>query len=115
MKKVLILVTLTVLLILADIAFGTELRLHATFKTMVLFFSIQTFALWRMESLVPQEWQVYVSLVKITVRFLSSLVLIAVLLYSHDERVLLTIQFIGLYLTYMIFEIVFALTNLRRN
>lgn len=114
-KQIPTLIVISALLLLIEAFFGEELGLHPSFRTLVIFFTVQTFVLWRIEFLTPEEWKVHVSLVKVAVRLLSSLVFIAILLYTQEERISLTIQFILLYLSYMIFEIVFALTNLRRN
>ena len=82
---------------------------------MVLFFAIQGAALFRIDQWVPKEWEVQVSLVKIVIRLLSSMVFILVLFLTKEDLFSLVIQFICIYLVYMIFEIVEALTNLRRN
>ncbi|MEQ8903669.1 hypothetical protein [Ekhidna sp.] len=115
MKKWISLIFITGILLLAEYFFGVELNLHSTFNLMVLFFAIQGFVLFRIDHWTPKEWSTQMSLVKIVIRLLSSLVFITVLMFTQSDQFNLVIQFIILYLIFMIFEIVMALTNLRRN
>ncbi|WP_370088892.1 hypothetical protein [Ekhidna sp.] len=115
MKKWITLILLTVLLIAAEQLLASKIEFHPAYLLMVMFFAIQTFVLFRMESWAPKEWSTQVSLVKVVLRLLSSLIFILVLMYTQTDLFNLVVQFIILYLVYMIFEIVMALTNLRRN
>ena len=115
MKKWILLAAITaVLLLLSEVPSIAE-QLHPTFIFMVVFFTVQAFVLLRMDVLIPEEWKVQGSLVKIIIRFLSSAIFILVLIYQYNEPFNLVFQFIIIYLIYMIFEIGVALTNLRRN
>ena len=102
-------------LLVVDHFFASQLGLHASFQIMVLFFGIQTFVLFRLDHFLPEELSAQGSLIKITLRMLLSMTLIAVLVYTQEDRFALVVQFVSLYLLFMIFEIVTALTNLRRN
>ncbi|MEQ6168064.1 MULTISPECIES: hypothetical protein [unclassified Ekhidna] len=115
MKKWITLALITVSLLVAGYYFESDLNLHESYFIMVAFFAIQALVLFRIEMWAPDEWKVQISLVKIVIRLLSSLVFIMILIYTHDDLRNLVIQFIILYLIFMIFEIVEALTNLRRN
>lgn len=114
-KKWFALIAITGILLLAEYFFSRTLSFHPAFKLMVLFFAAQAFVLFRIDHWAPKEWIVQMSLVKIIIRLLSSLTFILVLIYTQEDSYNLVLQFIILYLGYMIFEIVEALTNLRRN
>ncbi|SNS54057.1 hypothetical protein SAMN05421640_0586 [Ekhidna lutea] len=92
-----------------------NVKLHPSWNLMIAFFAIQTIILFRVDQWAPKEWKPQASLVKIIIRLLSSMVFILVLVYTQEDLYNLVIQFIIIYLIYMIFEIVEALTNLRRN
>lgn len=113
MKKWIYLSIITLALLSAEFVIADVL--HSTYRLTVLFFAIQVFVLFRLENWAPKEWAVQVSMVKIIIRLLSSMVFILVLVYTQDDLYRMVIQFIAIYLVYMIFEIVIALTNLRRN
>ncbi|MEQ9468820.1 MAG: hypothetical protein RLN88_15530 [Ekhidna sp.] len=115
MKKWIILIAITSILLVINFAFSQELKLHQTFQTMVFFFTAQAFVLFRIDYWTSREWSAQIALVKIVIRLLSSLIFILVLIYTQTDHFTLVIQFIILYLIFMIFEIVMALTNLRRN
>ena len=115
MKKWLTLITLVGLAWLIGYAFENELGIHPSYNLMVAFFAIQTFVLFRIDQWAPQEWKTQVSLVKMVLRLLSSLIFLTVLIFSKQDVYNMVIQFIILYLIFMIFEIVEALTNLREN
>lgn len=115
MKKWLALIAITGLLLIAEFLFSSTISFHPAFRLMVFFFAAQAFVLFRIDHWAPEEWKVQMSMVKIVVRLLSAMVFILVLIYSYEDRYVLVVQFIILYLIYMIFEIVEALTNLRRN
>lgn len=115
MKKWVLLVITTAVLIFVGLLWKVELKLHDTYMTMVGFFAVQTFVLFRLEQWVPKEWAVQLSMVKIALRLLSSLVFILILMLNNSDLFTLVVQFIIIYLIYMVFEIGNALTNLRQN
>ena len=116
MRKYLFLVGLVTLLIMSDRLlgfYGFELTclLHT-----ILFFGVQTLVLFRIEDLLDEERRVLASLLKITVRLLSALVFLLAIVYSQQAvNNGFYIQFIILYLVFLIFENGLALANLRRN
>lgn len=115
MNKWLLLGLITGTLLLAGSILSEELHLTDKFFITVAFFAIQAIVLFRIDKLAPEEWKVQVSMVKIIIRLLSSLVFITILVYTQENGFQNVVQFIILYLIFMIFEIVEALTNLRRN
>ena len=115
MKKWVFLTLITSVLFLVGFLFKIDLNLHKSYNILVLFFTIQTFVLFRIDQWVPKEWAVQVSLAKVVIRLLSSMVFIAVLMFTQDDLFNLVVQFICIYFIYMLFEIGSALTNLRRN
>lgn len=115
MKKWITLALITGILLTVGYYLKSDLNLHEAYYIMVTFFAVQALVLFRIDLWAPSEWKVQISLVKIVIRLLSSLVFIMVLIYTQDDLRMLVIQFIILYLIFMIFEIVEALTNLRRN
>ena len=92
--------------------------LHKQFPALILFFYLQSLAVWWMLRLGEKSnWEspVYV-LGGITFRFLTGLFFLAILFIMKPENIRpLMIQFIVLYLVYLIFELFAALPNLRRN
>ncbi|MEO9870504.1 hypothetical protein [Ekhidna sp.] len=115
MKKWIALGAIAILLLVLGYFFEEELALHSSFQVMIFFFVSQAFVLFRIDHWAPKEWSVQMSMVKIVIRLLSSLVFILILIYSQSDHFNLVVQFIVLYLVFMIFEIVTSLTNLRRN
>ncbi len=115
MKKWILLGLITIALVGINQIDLFKANLHAAYLVIVLFFAIQTFVLLRIDILIPDEWKIQSSLIKIIIRFLSSAVFILIIIYQYEDRFNLVIQFILIYLVYMIFEIVVSLTNLRRN
>lgn len=115
MKKWILLGIIVLVLLLVNYFLADELSLHATYNLIVGFFAIQTFVLFRIDHWAPKEWTVQVSLAKIVIRLLASLVLALVLIMTQDDKFNLVIQFFSIYLIFMVFEIGMALTNLRRN
>ncbi|WP_421764067.1 hypothetical protein [Ekhidna sp.] len=109
------LIGIMVALLSVEYLLAKSIDFHPAFKLMVFFFTAQGFVLFRIDHWAPKEWKVQMSMVKIVIRLLSSMVFILVLIYSQNDQFNLVVQFIILYLIYMIFEIVEALTNLRRN
>lgn len=115
MKKWLYLAIITAILLSAEYVLTDFVELHPSYNLMVVFFAAQAFVLFRLDHWAPKEWSVQMSLVKIVLRLISSMILILVLVYTQEDPFRMVIQFIAIYLVYMIFEIVIALTNLRRN
>lgn len=115
MSKWIYLAVITAFLLIISYFFSEQWHLHPAFNTMVAFFAAQAFILFRLDHWLPNKWEVQLSLVKIVIRFLTSLFFILALFFIHTDLFNLVVQFIALYLAYMIFEIVIALTNLRRN
>ena len=115
MNKWIKLAILAVFLVLFDYFLHDSLGLHDAFLLMIIFFVIQTFALFRLDSLVSEDWKVQMTLVKITLRLLSTLVFILVVMLNYTDRFQLVVQFFSLYLVFLTFEIILALANLRRN
>ncbi len=115
MKKWIYLILLTGILLGGNYFFQEHLNLHSSFDLIVLFFFGLTVVYFRLDHWLRKEWQVQVSLVKIILRFLLSLVFILIMIKTKDDDMNLVIQFISLYLIFMVFEIVVSLTNLRRN
>ena len=115
MKKWLYLAIITAILLSAEYVLTDIVELHPSYKLMVVFFAAQAFVLFRLDHWAPKEWSVQMSLVKIVLRLISSMILILLLVYTQEDPFRMVIQFIAIYLVYMIFEIVIALTNLRRN
>lgn len=115
MKKWIYLIVLTCILLLGDFLLADTFKLHPTFRISTMFLSVLTFTYFRLDHWVPKEWKAQVALVKIASRLLLSLGFIAVLIYTQEDVQVMVIQFIVLYLIFMVFEIVVSLTNLRRN
>ena len=115
MNKWLYLVIISGIALIISHLYGSALGLHTAFDLMVLFFFSKTFFLFRLDHWVPKEWAIHLTMVKITLRMLLSLTFLIILVYTQEEKFSLVIQFMVLYLVFMIFEIVVALTNLRRN
>ena len=115
MRKWIYLAAITISLLLVGYFFESRLNLDQLYYLIVAFFAIQTIVFFRIDQWAPKEWQSQISLVKIVLRLLTSLVFITILIYTQENPRDLVIQFIIIYLIYMIFEIASALTNLRRN
>lgn len=115
MNKWITLGVITIGLLLIGHFGSSYLNLHTAYYLIVVFFATQTIVLFRIDQWAPSEWQTQVALVKIVIRLITSLVFILILVYTQEDLVNMVIQVILIYLTYMIFEIVGALTNLRRN
>ena len=115
MKKWIALSILAALLIGFDYFFHARFGLHEAFLLIVIFFIVQTFVLFRIDGITKEEWKVQMAMVKITLRLLSALVFILVVMLSYSDRFQLVVQFFSLYLAFMTFEIIMALANLRRN
>jgi len=115
MKKWTRLGLITTLLLLVNYSFGDRLSLHTAYSLIVVFFATQTFVLFKMDDWIPQKWSVQSSLIKIIIRLLTSMILALVLLITQENKFNLIIQFLGIYLIFMVFEIGSALIKLQRN
>ena len=115
MRKWILLAVITLALLVFGYLNTSAFVLGQTYYIILAFFSIQTIVLFRVDQLAPVQWKVQVSLVKIVLRLLTALIFFTVLLYTSESPINTVIQFIVIYLIFMIFEIVEALTNLRRN
>jgi len=114
MKKEVLWLTL-ISLFVAGISFVPNGPWHPSYLVIVSFFFFQTLGLISLDAIVPEEWSAQVSMVKIILRLLSSLIFITVLMYAYENLFVLVIHFVSIYLVYMVFEIGISLSNLRRN
>jgi hypothetical protein len=115
MKKWLLLAVLALVLFTVDALWHDALGLHVAFRTLLIFFVAQSAILFRLDHWAKEEWKVQIAMVKVVVRLLSALVFALVVFRSHEDHIPLVIQFMGLYLLFMTFEITMSLANLRRN
>ncbi|REE00504.1 hypothetical protein [Marinoscillum furvescens] len=122
MKKYLILSALLTVCCLALYYLANDLWLegflHAKFPTIVGFFFIQSLIVsWVFAQAEKDNWQTPIyALGAITFRLLTGFFFLAVLFVMKlDDMKALMIQFVGLYLTYLVFELFAVLPNLRRN
>ena len=115
MRPILILGLLTIALLALPEFETISHLLHPAYYVMIIFFSALTYALLRVDFLLPPSIKPQAALIKISMRFLASLIFIAIVMYQYEDPHKLVVQFILIYLIYLIFEIVIALTNLRRN
>ncbi|MEM9337465.1 MAG: hypothetical protein AAGA66_01970 [Bacteroidota bacterium] len=115
MSKWIYLCVLVVVLLIANHFLGDMLYLHSAFNVTVIFFSALTFCYFRLDHWISKEWRAQVALIKIGLRFVISSVFIVVMIYTQEDDLALVIQFISLYLIFMVFEIAVSLTNLRGN
>lgn len=92
--------------------------LHTYFGYLILFFFLQTFPVaWILDLAVktPDQFPIYV-IGAITFRFLTGLFLLLIIYALKAPDIgRLMIQFVGVYLAYMVFELIVVLANLRRN
>ena len=92
--------------------------LHPYFPWMVFFFFAQSFPVaWLLNQGAHKSDQFPIYVIgAITFRFLTALFLLLIL-FAFDIREInqLMLQFAGLYLAYLIFELIVVLANLRRN
>ncbi len=92
--------------------------LHPQFPTMIGFFFFQSLIIsWMLRSAEKdQENFPLYALGSIIFRFISGILMILVFwIAGVTELTALLIQFMGVYLTYLIFELIVVLANLRRN
>lgn len=115
MKKWVLLGLITLGLIVSQRLFGSYLDFHPAFGTIVIFFAVQTYVLFRIDHWVPVDWKAQMALVKMVIRFISTLSFVLIIMLNNGQKFILVIQFMLVYLIYLIFEIVVSLTNLRRN
>ena len=94
---------------------STHLGLHSTFMIQVIFFTVQTFILFRLEARTPPQWVAHTALIKISLRFFCSLIFLLVLMSTRTDLKNLVIQFLLLYLIFMLFEIGSTCAKLRQN
>jgi hypothetical protein len=99
-----------------DLIFSSTL--HELFPSLVLFSFLQSLIILQIIKLGQQtEWKspVY-ALGIISVRLVTSLIFLAILgIKQTNDIKSLSIQFMGVYLIYLIFELTAVLANLRRN
>lgn len=97
---------------------GQESFLHPKFPALVFFFFLQSIAVsWLFYLGEKAKWEspVY-AMAAMTFRFLTGLVFLFILFVMKIENLKpLMVQFVGLYLAYLIFELFAVLPNLRRN
>lgn len=115
LKKWMFLIVITTCLLILGKTSLAESLLHESYFLTVIFFAIQALILFRLDSLISDEWAVQGSLIKIIIRFLTSATFVLVMIYQYVDPFNFVIQFVIIYLVYMTFEIGVALTNLRRN
>ena len=116
MKRMLMLLILGAALYLLNYFFGDQIPTHESFGITLLFFLAQTFILLRLDQRTTDESKIIMGMLKITIRLLSALAFVFFLIMKFEESSnVILIQFITLYLVFMIFEIATALSNLRRN
>ncbi|MEQ9305597.1 MAG: hypothetical protein RJQ14_16920 [Marinoscillum sp.] len=92
--------------------------LHPRFPALVLFFFLQSLMIiWLFHQGEKEGWKTPIySLAAITFRFLTGLFLLLILIVMKLPEIRnLVIQFIALYLGYLVFELFAVLPNLRRN
>ena len=115
MRQILVLVFLAVVLLaLPQIEVISEVA-HPAYYVIVIFFTALSYTLFRLDGLIPTSLKPQATLIKTGVRFLACLIFVGIAIYQYEDPYMLVVQFILIYLIYLIFEIVTALTNLRRN
>lgn len=116
MKRMLMLLILGAILYLLNYYFGGRIPTHESYGMTLIFFLVQTFVLLRLDQRTTDESKIIMGMLKITIRLLSALAFVFFLIMKFEESSnVILIQFITLYLVFMIFEIATALSNLRRN
>lgn len=116
MKKYFWLVLFGLTLMCVEFVLRDQVEFDSSYQLMVIFFIFQTGVLFRLEDKAPKNLKVQISMVKTGIRFLSALAFALVVAYSREEDLaFFFIQFIIFYLVFMAFEIIMALSNLRRN
>lgn len=122
MKKYLILSVALTCICLVMYYFANEALfnafLHEKFPALVGFFFIQSLIVsWMFSQAEKEGWQTPIyALGAITFRLLTGFFFLAVLfVMKFEDMKALMIQFVVLYLTYLVFELFAVLPNLRRN
>lgn len=96
----------------------TGSRLHEKFPALLAFFFLQSLVVaWLFDQGEKDNWKspIY-ALGAVTFRFLTALFFLLILFVLEPDHIkALMIQFAGLYLVYLIFELFAVLPNLRRN
>lgn len=116
MKKFLWIVLVGICIWAIQFPIGAVMEIHPYYDWAVLFFLFQNFLLFRIESFSNPDLKVQIRMVNIGVRMISAMAFIVVMFWVFGvQEKLFYIQFIILYLTFMTFEIILALANLRRN
>lgn len=87
-----------------------------TYRLTVIFFIAQSIMIFRLDHYNRPDIAAQIRMLNIGLRMLSALAFLIIMTYQIETyRAAFYIQFILLYLVFMIFEITLALTNLRRN
>ena len=111
-------VALSGILLLADYWFGESLGLHPLFTLLVLFFLGQSLPIGWLTSIAlrnPSQSSI-IFIGAIGFRMITGLGLLLVFYFFNiPDLTYLSIQFVGVYLFYLVFELTVVLTNLRRN
>lgn len=93
-------------------------KLHAKFPAMIFFFFLQSLVVsWLLYEGKKNNWEspIY-ALGTVTFRLLTGLFFLGILMYMKIDGIkALMVQFMGVYLVYLIFELFTVLSNLRRN
>lgn len=92
--------------------------LHSSFGTMLLFFTLQSViiagVLWIAES--RREQYGLIGLGIVVLRLITAVIfLIVMYVLGTENTMLFAVQFMLLYLSYLVFELTVVLANLRRN
>lgn len=92
--------------------------LHSHFATLIVFFLLQSIPIgWVMDQAIkePSSFVIYV-VGAIGLRMITGLFFVLILFFLNIPHInQLAIQFVGVYLLYLGFELSIVLTNLRRN
>jgi hypothetical protein len=116
MRPLISLLSLGVALFLLDYFLGAKIPTHESFHLDLIFFTVLGVVLLRIDSLTKEELRIQMNMVKIGIRLLTALVFVFYINFRFKESMNhALIQFIILYFVFMVFEIVMALSNLRRN
>ena len=120
MKKYLISISvLTLLLVIINhYGSGVGLNLHETFGSMLIFFTAQSViiagVLWLAEK--KGEYYGLIGLGIVVLRLITAILfLIVMYVQGVDQAMQFVVQFMLLYLSYLVFELTVVLANLRRN
>ncbi|MEP4535056.1 MAG: hypothetical protein ABJ004_18315 [Cyclobacteriaceae bacterium] len=99
-----------------DVLFAS--KLHSKFPAMIFFFFLQSLVVsWLLYEGKKNNWEspIY-ALGTVTFRLLTGLFFLGILMYMKIDGIkALMVQFMAVYLVYLIFELFTVLSNLRRN